>query len=61
MENPDPLVPVALTYSVAHAVGQAPTKAVQTFKGVSHAAAAQWVKRARDAGYLPETSRGKAS
>jgi hypothetical protein len=33
VENPDPLLQVALRYSVAYDVGQAPTEVVQTFKG----------------------------
>jgi hypothetical protein len=62
IDSPDPLIEVAMIYSVAHAVGLHPTRQVQTSKGLpSHNAAAQWVKRARDAGYLPPTTRGAAS
>ena len=61
LENPDPLWPVATTYSVAYALGEPPTAAVATDLGISHAAAAQRVKRARDAGYLPPTEKGRAS
>jgi hypothetical protein len=60
--NPDPLIEVALIYSVAHAVGLPPTQQVQTSKRLpSQNAAAQWVKRARAAGYLPPTRKGAAS
>lgn len=61
MENPDPLWRVALAYSTAYAFGEDPTAAVATDEQISHAAAAQRVKRAREAGYLPPTERGKAS
>jgi hypothetical protein len=61
LDNPDPLWPVALTYSVAHALGQPPTLAVAERLRISAGAAAQRVKRARDAGYLPATTKGRAS
>ncbi len=61
IDNPDPLWSVALTYSVAHAVGAPPTKAVAERLRISRDAAAQRVKRARDTGYLPLTEKGRAS
>ena len=61
MENPDPLWRVATTYSVAYALGEPPTEAVAERLRISHGAAAQRVKRARDAGYLPPTTKGRAS
>lgn len=61
IDNPDPLWPVALTYSVAHALGEPPTKAVAEQLNISRDAAAQRVKRAREAGYLPATEKGRAS
>jgi hypothetical protein len=57
----DPLWLVAITYSAAHAVGQPPSKAVAERLGITAGAAAQRVRRARGAGYLPPTSAGKAS
>jgi hypothetical protein len=62
LEDPvDPLWRVAITYSAAHAVGQPPTKAVAEALGITPGAAAQRVRRAREAGYLPPTKSGKAS
>lgn len=61
MTDPDPLWPVALTYSVAHVLGESPTAAVASHLRISKGAAAQRVSRARAAGYLPPTMRGKAS
>ncbi len=61
MESPDPLWAVALVYWIAYAVGENPTAAVAEDLGVSRGAAAQRVKRARDAGYLPPTTSGRAS
>lgn len=52
---------VALTYSVALAVGANPTAAVADELELSPGAAAQRVKRARDRGFLPATTPGKAS
>lgn len=57
----DPVWPVVLAYSTAHLVGRPPTQAVADRLGISHAAAANRVKRARAAGYLPTTEPGKAS
>ena len=61
MESPDKLMPVALEYSVAHALRQNPTKAVADKFGLSTTAAAGRVKRARAKGLLPATTVGKAS
>ena len=52
---------VALTYSVAYAVGARPTKTVAERHGISPSAATQRVKQARDAGLLPKTTPGRAS
>lgn len=60
-EQRDPLLYVALVYSVAYAIGENPTAAVADALNISRDAAAQRVKRARDAQYLPPTSRGRAS
>jgi hypothetical protein len=57
----DPLLHVAAVYSVAFAMGSNPTSAVAAAKGVKVNAAAQWVRRAREAGYLPPTTKGRAS
>jgi hypothetical protein len=57
----DPLRFVALTYAMARAAGQHPTARVAEDLGISREAAAQRVKRARDAGYLPPTEPGKVS
>jgi hypothetical protein len=61
MQDPDPLWEVALTYSVAFAIGESPTAAVARDLRISHAAAAQRVKRAREKGLLPPTRKGSAS
>ena len=60
MENPDPLWPVALCYTVARALNQNPTVAVAERFGIEHAAAAQRVRRARAKGFLPPTQQGRA-
>lgn len=51
---------VASTYRSAFAQGKAPTKAVAASFGVSHSSAARWVGRARDEGYLEQTTAGRA-
>jgi hypothetical protein len=61
MESPNPLWPVATAYAVAHALGEPPTMAVARDLRISQAAAAQRVKRAREAGFLPATRRGARS
>lgn len=48
-------------YAIARAMGESPTKAVAEAFGITHAAATQRVKRARDKGYLRATTRGKAN
>ena len=57
----DPLHQVAITYSAAVAVGRPPTQAVAEDLGITANAAAQRVRRAREAGYLPPTTPGKVS
>jgi hypothetical protein len=59
MAEADPLWSVALTYAVAAAAGEHPTRAVAEALGISHAAAAQRVKRSRDRGYLPPVPKGR--
>jgi hypothetical protein len=61
MTDPDPLWQVALVYSVALAQGEHPTKAVAHDLGLTAAAAAQRVRRARAKGFLPPTTPGKVS
>jgi hypothetical protein len=61
VESPDPHVNIALAYSVAHALGDHPVAFVARDLGISAGAAAQRVRRARAAGYLPPTTPGKAS
>jgi hypothetical protein len=61
LSNPDPLWAVALTYVTARATGDNPTAAVAEDFGLTHSAAAQRVKRARDKGYLPPTTPGKVT
>ena len=52
---------VAKVYDEAWQEGRSPTKAVADLLGISQAAAAKRVARARDKGYLPPTGRGRAS
>jgi hypothetical protein len=61
MDPDDPHVGIAVAYSVAHALGGHPVVAVAHDLGISAGAAAQRVRRARAAGYLPPTTPGKAS
>ena len=61
IENPDPLARVALTYSLAYALGERPGAAVARDLGITPGAAAQRIRRARALGYLPPTTPGKAS
>jgi hypothetical protein len=60
-DNADPLWRVALVYSIAHAFGEPPTTAVADDLGITRGAAAQRVRRAREADYLPPTTQGRAS
>ncbi len=53
------LARVALTYR-ENIDSRRPTESVRQVFGVSHSAAAEYVYRARKAGYLPATTRGKA-
>lgn len=55
----DPNWDVALGYVIARAVGDNPTAAVAEDFGISRSAAAQRVRRARQLGYLPKTTRGR--
>lgn len=55
----DPNWDVALAYVIAKAVGDNPTQAVAHDLGISQPAAAQRVRRARQLGYLPKTTRGR--
>ncbi|CAN5658638.1 hypothetical protein BH24ACT5_BH24ACT5_13150 [soil metagenome] len=57
----DNLAAVATVYAVAYAFGERPTKAVVEAFGLSQAAAAHRVMRARAAGYLLPTTQGRAS
>jgi hypothetical protein len=52
---------VAAIYRQAWREGGNPTAAVSQAIGISRSAAAKRVRRARDAGLLPETSRGRAN
>lgn len=61
IDSPDSAVGVALTYSVAYAIGGHPVLAVAKDLDISPGAAAQRVRRARKRGYLPPTTPGKAS
>jgi hypothetical protein len=54
---PDSDDPVVI-YLTARACGEHPTKAVAAQLGISHAAAAQRIARARKAGLIPPTKRG---
>jgi hypothetical protein len=51
--TPDPLERAAYVYTLARLVGESPTKAVADAQGISAAAAAQRVRRARQKGLLP--------
>jgi hypothetical protein len=51
----------AHTYTTALAGGERPTQAVADHFGISHSMAAKVVRRARDAGLLPETTQGRAA
>jgi hypothetical protein len=55
----DVLAEVARVYDEAWASGARPTKAVAEHFTISHSAAAKRVSRARTAGLLPKTTRGK--
>lgn len=58
--SPEFLQDVARVYKAAR--GTAPVEAVrETFGPMGHSTAARYVKLAREAGYLPATTRGKAS
>jgi hypothetical protein len=57
----DPMMNVALTYATAASVNAPPVQFVAERFGISPGAAAQRVKRARDAGYLPPTTPGTVS
>lgn len=57
----DALAEVARIYRDAWAKRRNPTKAVAEALSLSRSAAAKRVRRARDAGLLPETSRGRAT
>ena len=61
LDSADPHANIALAYSVAHAFGVHPVMAVAHDLGISQGAAAQRVRRARAAGYIPPTTPGKAS
>jgi len=50
---------LSYSYLVAHAVGLDPTKEVGAEYGLTQGAAAQRVRRARKAGLLPPTTKGK--
>lgn len=52
---------VAEAYSAACEDGLPPTTTVAEQSRVSKTTAAKWVARARDLGYLPPTTRGKAA
>jgi hypothetical protein len=54
------LVDVAETYLAAWENGESPTKAVGAWGHVSDSTAAKWVSRARQAGFLEKTTKGKA-
>lgn len=51
---------VATIYRAAMANGEPPTRAVARQLDLSHMAAAKRVQRAREAGLLPSTARGRA-
>lgn len=53
------LAKVAAIYTAAWQEGRPPTKAVAESLGISRSAAAKRVRRARDAGHLPDTRQGK--
>jgi hypothetical protein len=57
---PEHFAEVARVYRDAYAKAQPPTRAVQRHFGVASSTAAKWVRRARDLGYLAETSPGVA-
>ena len=57
----DSNVRTAVVYMLARAVGGKPTTAVARDAGVSQAAAAQRVRRAREAGLIPPSTPGKVS
>jgi hypothetical protein len=61
IDNPDPHWAIALEYASARAVGRPPLAAIEEHFGITRAAAAQRVKRAREKGFLPKTERGKVS
>lgn len=52
---------VAEVYTTAHRAGEPPTGAVGQHFQITHSAAAKRVSRARAAGLLPQTSRGRAA
>lgn len=52
-------VDAALHYALSYACGVSPTLAVSEAMRVSQSAAAQLVRRARQLGYLPNTTRGR--
>jgi hypothetical protein len=56
-EKTGPLHRAAYVYTLARLVGEHPTKAVADAMGITTAAAAQRVRRARQKGYLPPASR----
>jgi hypothetical protein len=58
--GPEHFAEVARIYREAFEAGPAPTKAVTIKFDVSYATASKWVARARAAGLLPATERGRA-
>jgi len=50
----------ALTYRIAYLLGVPPTESVRETLGLEKGTAARWVSRAREAGLLAATTRGKA-
>lgn len=51
----------AAIYKYALAAGAPPLKTVQEFAGFGKPKASDWTRRAREAGFLPPTTRGKAN
>lgn len=58
-DDESPHAEVARVYLEALRIGRKPTRAVQRHFTITYSAAAKRVARAREAGYLPETTKGR--